>query len=295
MAGDADERVASHLVWKQVEVDGRAVAYGEAGTGPTVLFLHGWALDHKAYKRALRRLVAAGMHVVAPAMAGFGGSDPLPDAECTLEGYAEWAAGLLAVVAPRGPVVAMGHSFGGGVAIVLAHRHPELVGGLVLINSVGGSAWTGAGPTFRSMAQRPLWDWGLHLSRDLLPLRQTRRVLPVILGEALPNLARDPRSFWRVAGLARRADLTAELEALKRRRLPVLVLWGDRDRIVTKAAFDDMCRALGSPEVVTVEGAHAWLIADPDAFGEVITNVAAVAERAGAMAGRRRPRRAAAR
>ena len=34
-----------------------------------------------------------------------------------------------------------------------------------------------------------------------------------------------------------------------------------------------MCNVLGSPHAVTVAGTHAWLIADPDAFGEVMTNV----------------------
>jgi pimeloyl-ACP methyl ester carboxylesterase len=89
----------------------------------------------------------------------------------------------------------------------------------------------------------------------------------------VPNRARDPRSFWRAAGIARRADLTAELDALRRRRLPVVVLWGQRDKLVTRDSFVDLCRALGDPEVVTVPGNHSWLIADPDAFGEVMTNV----------------------
>ena len=34
-----------------------------------------------------------------------------------------------------------------------------------------------------------------------------------------------------------------------------------------------MCELLGKPQAVTVEGTHSWLIVDPDAFGEVITNV----------------------
>ena len=77
--------------------------------------------------------------------------------------------------------------------------------------------------------------------------------------------------------MARTADLTAELEELKRRRLPVVVLWGERDELVTRASFDAMCEALGGAWSVTVEGSHSWLLADPDAFGEVITNVIPIA------------------
>jgi len=69
--------------------------------------------------------------------------------------------------------------------------------------------------------------------------------------------------------LARRADLTAELAVLKARRLPVLVLWGDKDAIIPRASFDSLCAALGSPGEV-VSGHHSWLLADPDAFGEAM-------------------------
>ncbi|MGO8870209.1 MAG: alpha/beta hydrolase [Acidimicrobiales bacterium] len=278
---DGDLRGASWLRWEQTTVDGRVAEYGEAGTGAPVVFLHGWGLDHKAYKRALSRLVAAGLRVLAPALPGFGGTAGLPPDTVDFPGYANWVAEFLRTTGVDEPALVMGHSFGGGVAIQLAHDHPDLVRGLVLVNSVGGSAWTRRGTTLRSMSQRPLWDWGLHFPADLLPVRQARRVLPVIVAEALPNLVRDPRSFWIAAGLARRADLTAELTELRRRELPVVVLWGRSDQLITRASFEDMCATLGNPEVVTVPGNHSWLIADPDAFGEVMTNVLDVAGMAG--------------
>jgi pimeloyl-ACP methyl ester carboxylesterase len=267
------QRNPGWLTWKRTEVDGRSALYGEAGTGPLVLFLHGWGLDHKAYKRALSRLVTAGVHVLAPALPGFGGTAALPRDTASLAKYGDWAAEFLRTLGEGQPALAMGHSFGGGVAIKLAHDHPEQVRALVLINSIGGSAWTHRGSTLRSMAERPLWDWGIHFPADLLPMRQARRVLPVIVAEALPNLLRDPRAFWNAAGLVRRADLTAELDDLRRREVPVVILWGPRDQLITRDSFEDMCKALGQPQVVTVPGTHSWLLADPDAFGEIMTNV----------------------
>jgi pimeloyl-ACP methyl ester carboxylesterase len=273
-AGDRSaDRESFWLTWKKLDVDGRSALYGEAGAGPPVLFLHGWGLDHRVYKRALARLVAAGAHVIAPALPGFGGTEALPGDEQTLSGFSAWLTRFLDVVGCAEPVQVIGHSFGGGVAIMFAHDHPDCVRGLVLVNSIGASAWTRRGTILRTMAQRPLWDWGLHFGDDVWPLRQARRVLPVVLAEAIPNLAREPSSFWRVASIARRANLTSELEELKRRRLPVVVLWGNKDRIITREAFEEMCELLGKPHSVTVEGTHSWLIVDPDAFGEVITNV----------------------
>jgi pimeloyl-ACP methyl ester carboxylesterase len=271
------------LQWKQTKVAGLRVQYGEAGDGPVVLFLHGWGLDHRAYKRPLARLAEAGVRVIAPALPGFGGSAPLPGEAFTLRGLAAWTAELLGALGISDPVLVVGHSFGGGVAITLAYDRPERVRGLVLVNSIGASAWVSRGETKRAMTERPLWDWGIHLPDDIWPLRQARRVIPVLLGEAFVNLLRDPASFMKTAGLARRANLIAELEELKRRRLPVVVLWGTRDHVVTREAFEEMCITLGKPSAVTIEGAHSWLIADPDAFGEVMTNVVGIAELAGTL------------
>ena len=285
-----DDRRAHWLSWHQIEVDGRPAAYGEAGSGPPVVFLHGWGLDHRAYKRALARLAAHGMRVIAPALPGFGGTRALRPESFTLPGFARWVADFLDALGISEPVRLMGHSFGGGVAIVLAHDHPERVHDLVLINSIGASAWVRRGDELQTIEQRSLFDWGIHFRDDVWPLDQARRVLPVIVSEALPNLVREPLSFVRVAGMARRADLRRELEELRRRRLPVVVLWGKRDRIITRESFEEMCDVLGQPQAMTVEGSHSWLISDPDAFAEVMTNVVDVADRAGgAKPKRRRP------
>ena len=280
-AEGSDPRESGWLSWERTTVDGRVAVYGEAGSGPTLVFLHGWGLDHKAYKRALSRLVTGGVHVVAPALPGFGGTAPLPRGAAGLEEFVRWLEHFLDQVGVDGPAVVMGHSFGGGVAIRFAYDHPERVRALVLVNSIGGSTWTTRGSTLRSMSERPLWDWGVHLPADIFPVRQARRVLPVILAEALPNLVREPRAFWDAAGVARRADLTTELDELRRRRLPVVVLWGRSDQLVTQDSFEAMCLALGSPHTITVPGSHSWLIADPDAFGEVMTNVLDVVGMAG--------------
>jgi pimeloyl-ACP methyl ester carboxylesterase len=244
-----------------------------------VLFLHGWGLDHRAYKRSLARLVARGVRVLAPALPGFGGTSPLTGDDWRLAGFGDWVADFLDAVGIDQPVLVMGHSFGGGVAIAVCRDHAERVRGLVLINSIGAAAWARRGTTARTMEQRPLWEWGVHFPGDLWPLGQARKVVPALISEAVSNLAREPHAFWRVATLARRADLRVELEELKGRRLPVVVLWGRRDRIVTKDAFDEMCEVLGRPHSVTVDGSHGWLIADPDAFAEVITNVVDIASK----------------
>lgn len=264
-------------MWKRAEVDGRPALYGVAGEGVPVLFLHGWGLGQKAYKHSLKRVVELGVQVIAPALPGFGGTPDLPGEEFNLRGYSAWVAKFLDAIHVEEPMFLLGHSFGGGVAIQTAHDHPDRVRFLVLINSIGGSAWSNEGGVVKTMAQRPLWDWGIHFPRDILPLRQITRVMPRLLEDVVPNELRNPAAFVRVANLARSADHTTELEELKRRKLPVVVLWGSSDTIIPKASFEALCAAIGSPGEI-IPGNHSWLLADPDAFGEVMTNVIKVAD-----------------
>jgi pimeloyl-ACP methyl ester carboxylesterase len=266
------------VVWKRTWVQERPALYGITGEGRPIVLLHGWALAHHTYRGVLQSLAAAGWRVVAPALPGFGGTPGLPGAEFSLAGYASWLAEFLREVGVDEEAVLIGHSFGGGVAIRTAHDHPELVRSLVLVNSIGGSSWR-RGDVLTSIADRPLWDWGLHFPADVWPVRQATRVLPVILEDAIPNLLRNPRSVVRVANLARRADLRGELEELNDRGLPVTIIWSSRDGIIPRESFEAMCTAAGTTGR-EVEGSHSWLLADPGRFVEVITNDLTVAAQA---------------
>jgi len=270
------ERAEHHLEWRDTAVQGRPASYGVAGTGPPVVFLHGWGLAQRSYKRALKRLVAADLRVYAPALPGGGGTAGLPAAELSLVGYAAWVADFIEAVGIEEPVTLIGHSFGGGVAIRTAHDAPSRVARLVLVNSIGGSAWTDGKGVIRAIAERPWWDWGLHLREDVLPWRQITRVLPVITEDLLPNLLHDPAAIWRAAKIARTADLTTELEELKRRRLPVVIVWSKDDNVIPRASLATLRAALGDPELITVPGNHGWVIGNPELFAEVITNLLVV-------------------
>ncbi|MDQ1442064.1 MAG: hypothetical protein QOG97_2292 [Acidimicrobiaceae bacterium] len=280
MLAVASAEPADHLEWRRTTVDGREAFYGTAGEGLAVVFLHGWALGQRSYRRALKRLVPLGCQVYAPAMPGFGGTPNLRHAP-TFDGYAEWVAAFLDAVGVDEPAFVVGHSFGGGVAIKLAHDHPDRVRYLVLVNSVGGTTWSFAN-LVHSVTSRPPWTWPFRPPEDLVPVRYLRRMLPIIVEDAVPNLIRNPLGLLNVVNLVRRSDLLAELQELRRRELPVVVLWGDHDTVIPRASFAALCRAIGS-EGEVVEGRHSWLLADPDAFGAILTNSIAVAKMAGEL------------
>lgn len=261
------------LEWHQVKVDGRTVVYGTGGNGPPVLFLHGWALGSRAYRRALRRLTTRGCTVYAPAMPGFGGSDTLPRALMSIEGYGDWAARFLDAVGVTAPVLAVGHSFGGGVTVALGHRHPDRVRYLVLLNAVGGATWDGR--RGRSLADRPLFDWAAGFVREFLPLGQGLDTISAVAQDVVGNVLRNPLVLVRAGELAAKADLTAELIELRAAQIPVLALTSERDQVIPSAAFDALCESVGA-EGHVVSGGHAWILAEPDSFAEVVENIVEV-------------------
>ena len=62
------------------------------------------------------------------------------------------------------------------------------------------------------MVQRPVWDWGRHLSgTDLLHSPDLVRLLPTLLEDFIPNLIKNPLGMFRTGEFIRRADLVREV------------------------------------------------------------------------------------
>jgi pimeloyl-ACP methyl ester carboxylesterase len=278
------------LRWHRTTLDGRLAVYGEAGDGPPVVFLHGWGLSARSYAQALPLIAAGGARVIAPALPGFGRSDALPG-EYTFEKLANWVDELLEHVGVEEPAALVGHSFGGGVATATAWYHEQRARSLTLVNSVGGSVWRTGRRGEQLLADRPLWDWGLRLPGEF-GKRNYRKVLPVVLRDLVGNALMNPGAVRRAAELARTADLRDELATLAERGLPVSILWGTEDNVVPEATFLAMCEAVGAPGDIIEDAGHSWLLADPEGFGELVTNSLAaqrtLAERSRTVRPRRR-------
>jgi pimeloyl-ACP methyl ester carboxylesterase len=274
--GGADRRSApaagrpdGSVSWGVTDVDGHRVRYGVVGSGPSALFCHGWGLRPDAYARPIAAMAAAGCRVVAPSLPGFGGTRELPADERTFAGYGAWVARFLDSVGIGDVALVAGHSMGGGVSTAFAFHQPERVSSLLLANAIGGPTWALFPNEVRTMVQRPFWDWGRHFGGDLLQSPRSLRLLPTLLEDFVANLVRNPLGMVRTGEFIRRADLVAEVHEIAARGIPVSVAWSDRDGLVPRSAFDDLRRAAGV-EGVVVEGSHAWLIADPDVFGELV-------------------------
>ncbi|MHB8262204.1 MAG: alpha/beta fold hydrolase [Acidimicrobiales bacterium] len=273
MEGADDSRQAGRSIsWQEIEMEEGVFSYAVAGEGLPVLFLHGWGVSHRTYKAAIAALASIGCRVFAPAQPGFGGSPRLATRERSFSVYAGWATRFLAAVGQKEPVTVIGHSFGGGVAIQLAHDFPETVRSAILCNPVGGPVRCGPDGEVELMASRPLWEWGQELGTDLITGSSISRVLPAVAEGVMPNLLRNLPEVLKMVSVVRRADLLAEIERVSLAGTPVSIIWSDRDRLVPHGAVTGLCRAAGVQSTV-VEGSHTWLIAAPELFADVVLRV----------------------
>lgn len=103
-----------------------------AGSGPARVYLHGLGSASGPYfAHVAAHPALAGRHSLFVDLPGFGISDRPADFGYSLEEHADAVAAVLEAAGVSGAEV-VGHSMGGAVAIVLAHRRPDLVARLVL-------------------------------------------------------------------------------------------------------------------------------------------------------------------
>jgi pimeloyl-ACP methyl ester carboxylesterase len=117
-----------------IDVEDRVrVHVQDLGSGPAIVFISGFGLDHELWDRQVRVLTAAGYRTVCATQRGHGQSDH------PLHGYDidTLTADLVTVLDTLGvhDATVVGHSFGGQVAFHTAAIVPRLVARLVLVGS----------------------------------------------------------------------------------------------------------------------------------------------------------------
>jgi pimeloyl-ACP methyl ester carboxylesterase len=112
--------------------------YLEAGEGAPVLLIHGSGPGVTAYAnwRVVIPVLSEHFRVIAPDMAGFGFSDRPEGIEYGLRTWVDQALGLMDNLGLEKAHL-VGNSFGGAIALRLAAEHPDRVGRVVLMGSMG--------------------------------------------------------------------------------------------------------------------------------------------------------------
>jgi pimeloyl-ACP methyl ester carboxylesterase len=118
-----------------VNVNGVRLHYVATGTGPLILFLHGFPEFWYAWKNQLTAL-GSDHHAVALDMRGFNLSDkPTDVAQYGLNVLVEDIRAFADLLSPAKKFVLVGHDWGGFVAWAFAIAHPQALDKLVIINA----------------------------------------------------------------------------------------------------------------------------------------------------------------
>ena len=214
-----------------------------------VLALHGWGRAHGDFASALGPPSPA-LDVVAPDLPGFGATPPPPEPWGS-ERYAAAleplfaAPGLLETCGAdsgndgalfRAPVVVVGHSFGGRVAVQLAASRPDLVAALVLTGvPLVPLRGVGRRPAFAYLAVRRLHRAGLVGEERMERARQRygspdyRHAVGVMRGVVVKVVTE------------RYDDQLASLAASK---CPVELVWSEDDTAAPLAVAEELARCL---------------------------------------------------
>ncbi|TDN39746.1 alpha/beta fold hydrolase [Hymenobacter sp. UV11] len=102
-------------------------------TTPTILFVHGFAESREVWTEFTRPF-PAGYRLLMPNLLGHG-TNRAAAPDFSMEAQARFVVSYLDQKGCAGPVLVVGHSMGGYVALALAERYPDRVAGLVLLNS----------------------------------------------------------------------------------------------------------------------------------------------------------------
>ena len=231
--------------------------YGTAP--PKVLALHGWQRSHLDFEAVLQARDPQGraLDAVALDLPGFGATPP-PE---TAWGSAQYAAALVPVLEEIGhPVVVLGHSFGGRIALHLASAEPSRVRALVLtgVPQITSSEQR-ARPNvryraIRSLARAHLLSPGrLERARDRYGSADYRAASGVIREVLVKVLAE--RYEQMLPGLA----------------MPAELVWGERDTAAPPALAARAAMLLPDARLTVLEGVgHLVPIECPNALRDAL-------------------------
>jgi pimeloyl-ACP methyl ester carboxylesterase len=269
---------------KEIELHSHCVAYRTAGSGPVIVLVHGITSTSATWERVMPAL-AKRFTVIAPDLLGHGGSAK-PRGDYSLGAY---ASGIRDLVIALGHEQAtfVGHSLGGGVAMQLAYQFPERCERLVLIDSGGlgsevnillrSATLPGAEFVLPLLASEPLLNAGRGVGRlfGRLGLRVHTDIAEMARGHA--SLAeRDARAAF-VHTLRTIVDPTGQRVSANDRlylaeRVPFLIIWGERDRIIPVSHAHATHERVPSSQLEIFEDAgHFPHVDDPHRFIEVLT------------------------
>jgi pimeloyl-ACP methyl ester carboxylesterase len=254
--------------------------YVEAGEGPLVLLLHGFPQFWYEWRYQIPALVEAGFRVIAPDMRGYNLSDKPPGVRAYRVELLAHDVERLIVACGEQTASVVGHDWGAMVAWIAAMRYPGRVRRLAILNVPHPARFLDALLSPRQLL-RSSYIFFFQIPR--LPEEVIRARDFTLLRSAFHRDSVRPEAFTAedieryVEAMARPGVLTATLNyyrallrnprqtqaLLERIEAPVLVIWGERDRFLSRRLAEPP--SLWVPNLLGVErlpDASHWVAED---------------------------------
>jgi 3-oxoadipate enol-lactonase len=240
------------------------------GSGPPLVFLHGFPFSRDAWRKQGDAFQSS-YHVIVPDLRGFGKSESQPGPTTMAQYAADVHALLLRLT--TGPVVLIGHSMGGYVALAFVRQFPELLSGLVLVSTKAGQDTPEAAAGRRATAER-VKNVGVGVVVDAMG--------PKILaaGNQDTKMAHEVRELMSsskpegvigaLLGMAERPDSTPSLANI---RIPALVITGADDAVIPPAESEKLVQGIRGAELKVIPHAgHLVAFERPDEFNRLLSD-----------------------
>jgi len=215
----------------QIEIEGVRFFLEDRGTGPVLLLVHGFPLNHTMWAAQIEEFSKT-HRVLAPDLRGFGQTDGALYS-VSMEQFADDLVRLLDAVGAAGPVHFCGLSMGGYIGWQFAQRHPDRLARLILCDTRAAADSPDAAANRLKMADLVLKEGPEPVARAMMPKlfahcttqqcpALVEQVRQMVMSSAPVAIAGAQR------GMAVRPDVTERLGAI---RVPTLVLCGQHDAI----------------------------------------------------------------
>jgi pimeloyl-ACP methyl ester carboxylesterase len=251
------------------------------GDGPPLVLLHGFADSADTWRRALDLLARRGRRALAVDLPGYGEADPLNADEPVLEQYRAFTRAVVehaSAEAGGAGVILCGNSLGGAIALRAGEEDDLPLTAIVPVAPAGLDM-----PRWFALIERDPFVRALLATPVPLPqivvrgvVGQAYRALAFAAprraaAEVVGSFTAQLRSRNAVAAvLANGRRLLPELHdcfALDEIRVPVLLVWGDHDRMVTHEGARHIVEALPDTTYVLLDGVgHCPQVEAPERF-----------------------------
>jgi len=255
---------------RRIEVNGIDTVVFEAGAGPSLVLLHGGIECGGPYWAPVVAHLAKRYRVIVPDAPGLGESAPVDHLD--FESFAGWFQQLLRLTCVDEPVL-VAHSLFGGLAARYAARSGDRVSRLILYGAPGVGPyrfpWRLRYVAIR-FAIRPTAANNERFERFALLDRDNTRTRDSQWFDAFSEYARAratvphvKRTMWQ---LIKTGSKQIPDEELRRISVPVDLVWGRDDRMVSLALAQGASERMGWPLHVIPGAAHVPHMEQPDAF-----------------------------